>query len=291
MADVVTWTAANGQVIEFTDWAAGHFFTGDGTTGLWAPSYEVTAERYAGIDGTTVQAIRAAESQPTLGLFIRADSKQAFRQKARALVHALRPKAGIGRLTVTTDWGDSRSLACYCVGGLEGDMAPGVLGPGPHWRMVLKFYAPSPWWEGAEQEVAFTLGDALNVFFPIPPVRPAGSLVAGQFTVDLSDTDSPTYPRWTVTGPGSTLVLENVTTGRAIQVNATLAADEVLVIDTRPGFQSVQLTDGTNLMGSLASDPALWPLVEGVNTVSVSLASATAASRIQGTFRPRYSGI
>jgi hypothetical protein len=44
-------------------------------------------------------------------------------------------------------------------------------------------------------------------------------------------------------------------------------------------------------MGSLGSDPALWPLVDGVNQISAQLTGATSASRISATYRPRYAGI
>jgi hypothetical protein len=44
-------------------------------------------------------------------------------------------------------------------------------------------------------------------------------------------------------------------------------------------------------MGSLGTDPALWPLIEDVNAVSAQLTGATSASRISATYRPRYAGI
>jgi hypothetical protein len=85
--------------------------------------------------------------------------------------------------------------------------------------------------------------------------------------------------------------LTNQTTGRTITVTVSLLGGQQLIIDTRPGYQSVRRDDGTNLMGSVTSDPALWTLTEGVNAVSVALTGSTSASRIVGTFRPRYSGI
>jgi hypothetical protein len=129
--------------------------------------------------------------------------------------------------------------------------------------------APDPWWYGDTQIINFGLG-APTLFFPIPPVTLSPGTVQGVFTVDLSDTDAPTYPVWTITGPGSALLLANQTTGRSIEVNASLAAGESMTIDTRPGFQSVRRGDGTNLMAALASDPAMWPLIEDVNQVSAS---------------------
>lgn len=291
MASRITWTAPNsGQVIEFTDMAAGYMVTDQGTTGLQSPPYALTTVTYAGVDGANVQAIRAEPNTPTLGIRMEAKSMEEFKRKRRALVHAMRPKAGPGRLTVTQEWGESRSLLCYCTEGLEGNEDFAVTGPGRWWKVLLKFYAPSPWWLGAPMALNVGLGGG-QPFFPFFPLRLAPSSVRGQFTVDLSDSDAPSYPVWTITGPGTSLTLSNLTTKRRITVNAALAAGETMVIDTRPGLQSVRRGDGTNLMGALASDPALWPLVEGVNTVVAQLEGAGDASRVSGVYEPRFSGV
>lgn len=291
MGERIAWTANDGStVIEFTDEGAGYRILANGTRGLRSVTYEMTTERYAGIDGESVTGVRAVGGNLTFGLMVRASSELDLRRKIRALVHAMRPKVGSGVLSYTSEEGETRTLECYCVGGLEGDEATDVTMADDWWKAALKFYAPSPWWLGEAQSIDFGLG-APTPFFPIFPLTLSSSTVQGQFTVDLSDMDAPTYPQWIVVGPGSSLLLENQTTGRQIQVNASLAAGESMVIDTRPGSQSIRRGDGTNLMSSLASDPALWPLIEDVNRVSAQLVGATSASRILGAFRPRYAGI
>lgn len=288
MADQVTWTGPDGAVIDLTDAEAGYMVLAEGTTGLRSVTYEVTAAKYAGVDGEQVQAIRAAANTPTLGLLVAADCEADFRARARALRHAMRPKAGTGALCVRNDSGEARYLDCYVTAGLEGDESAAV--SGSWWKLALKLYAPSPWWRGEWQTVSYGLGSPLT-FFPIFPLKLSPSSVQGVFTIDLTDSDAPTYPTWTVTGPGNGLTLTNNTTGKVITVTATLAAGETMVITTAPGQQSVRKGDGTNLMGSLATDPALWPLIEDANTVTASLTGATTASSIVGTFAPRYAGI
>lgn len=290
MAEQIVWSSPDGHVIDLTDEAAGYSVLANGTRGLRSVTYEMVSSQYAGIDGVNVDNVRAAANQPIIGLMLRADGEAEFRARARGLVHAMRPKAGPGILTVRNEEGDSRSLGCYCTGGYEGDEAADVTLAGSWWRLALQFFAPSPWWEGETQAVNFGLGSPTN-FFPIFPLNLSASTVKGLFTVDLSDSDAPSFPQWTVVGPGSSLLLENQSTGRQIQVNASLAAGESMVIDTRPGLQSIRRGDGANLMSALASDPALWPLVEGVNRVSAQLVGATSTSRIFGSFRPRYAGI
>ena len=291
MAEQIVWTSADGATtIDLTDDAAGYRVLADGTRGLRSVTYAITSSTYAGIDGETVDAIRAEANQPTVGLMLRADGVADFRAKARGLVRAMRPKAGPGTLTVANESGERRSLTCYCTAGLEGDESTDTVLPGAWWRLALKFYAPDPWWYGAEQTLSVGLA-AGEPFFPFFPLVLAPGSVQGEFAVDLSEADAPTYPVWTITGPGSALVLTNSTTGRVLEVDASLADGETMVIDTRPKRKSVRRGDGSNLMGSVVGAPDLWPLIEDVNTVTAQLTGATVDSRIVGVYRPRFAGI
>lgn len=290
MREQITWTAADGTATTLTDTDAGYTVLGEGTRGLRSVAYDLTTRKYAGLDGEDVQGVHAVAGQPSLGLLIAADDEDTFRERARALRRAMRPKAGPGVLSVRSGDGRLRELTCYCVGGFEGDESPGVSFPGRWWRLALKFYAPSPWWRGEARMVSVGLQPPVP-FFPGPPFTLSPSAVQGQFKVDLSDADAPSFPVWTITGPGSDLVLTNQTTGRSIVIAATLANGESLAIDTRPGAQSIRRSDGLNLMGAVRSDPALWPLIEGVNDVSVQLAGATSTSRITAIYQPNYAGI
>lgn len=290
MASQVLWTAADGvTVIDLTDTAEGYTVLGEGTRGLRSVEYELSTVKYAGLDGEDVQAIRASANQPTLGLLVAADDETEFRTRARGLRWAMRPKAGLGTLTVRGDDGETRSLDCYCIGGLEGDEAAAL--DGRWWRLALKFYAPDPWWYGESVTVEYGGLDSVTAFFPLFPTHLSSSTVAGAFTVDLSGTDAPAYPVWTITGPGTGLTLTNVTTGQVITTSATLTGGQSMTIDTRPGFQSIRRNDGTNLMSTLSSDPALWPLQEDLNSVTAALTGATSASKISVTYAPRYAGI
>lgn len=290
MAEQILWTSPQGVRIDLTDEVAGYRVLANGTRGLRSVTYEITSSRYAAMDGDYVHGIHATANRPSLGLMVQASDNLDFRAKVRGLVRAMRPRAGAGMLSVINETGEARHLYCYCVEGLEGDEATDVTMTGAWWKVLLKFYAPDPWWIGEQQTIDVGLGAATE-FFPILPVRLSTSTAQGRFTIDLSDADAPSYPVWTVTGPGNSLVLTNQTTGRSVTINAPLAAGQTMVITTQPGDQSVRRGDGVNLMGFLDSDPSLWPLIEGTNVISAVLAGATSASRIRGTFAPRYAGI
>lgn len=291
MAEQVVWTTPDGATaIDLTDEASGFVVLGDGTSGLRSVAYQMTTQSYAGIDGETVQAIRAVGSNPTLGVLLQATDVVDYRTKARSLVRAMRPKAGVGSLTVTNEQGEVRSLGCYCVGGLEGDEGSDVSLPGRWWKLALKFYAPDPWWVGEEQTLSVGLG-APTTFFPIFPMVLSPSTIQGGFAVDLSDSDDGAFPVWTITGPGSSLVLSNGTSNRSLTINTTLSSTDTLIVDTRPGLQSVRLGDGTNRLGSVAGYPDLWPLEPTVNNVTAALTGATSTSRITAVYTPRFAGI
>lgn len=290
MAERFWWTSADGQSIDLTDTGRGYSVQANGTTGLRSVSYRFTTSQYANIDGETVESVAAEANRPTLGLLLRADNEGDLRQRMRGLVRTMRPKAGMGALTVATEVGEYRSLPCYLESGLEGDQSDDSHLPGAWWRAVLRFYAPDPWWVGEERTVRMGLSAPVP-FFPLPPVTLSSSTVQGQFSVDLSDSDAPSFPLWTVTGPGSTLVLTNRTTGRKLTVNVSLDAGETLTVDTRPGRESIRLGDGFNAMPAVQGYPDLWPLVEGVNDLTMSLTNATADTQIVGIYRPRYSGV
>lgn len=283
-----TWTAADGTQILLNDSAAGYEVKAAGSRGLTAPSYRLARSIYAGIDGSRMDSVQADERQFTLGLKVWGPTASVFRARWRGLTRALRPKSGPGSLTVADELGDTRTIACYYAGGLEGDAEAEF--SGIDGRAVIQFVAPDPWWYGPVQSFSVGLGAPVS-FFPIPPVTLSSSSVQGVFTLDLSDADDVAFPLWTVTGPGTQLTLTNSTTGRVIEVSADLSAGQTMTIDTRQGHQSVRRDDGTNLMGSLGSDPALWPLVDGQNVISAQLLGATAESRIEAIYRVRYAGI
>jgi hypothetical protein len=289
MAERVTWSSPDGLTIDLTDEAAGYSILANGTRGLTSVSYDMIADRQAGLDGATVQAVYAAPNEPTLGIMIRADGDADLRAKVRGLVRAMRPKAGQGTLTVTDEQGATRRLGCYCMSGTEGDESPDTTLAGAWWKAALKFYAPDPWWYGPQIAATWSLVD-LPAFFPIFPMRLSASTIRGERTI-TNPGDEDAYPRWTITGPGTGLELVNRTTGRSIALDITLTAGDAVHIDTRPGYQSVRAADGTNLFGTVASDPALWALEPGPNTVAVLMDDVGPTSSVSGYFAPRYSGI
>lgn len=288
MARQFTWHPPTGNPIVLNDAAAGYRLQVEGTRGLSSPSYRFARSSYAWIDGSHLDAVSADEREVSLGIQVQAITEADFRTRWRALVRAFRPKAGDGVLRVADEAGRVRALSCRYVSGLEGDAAAEFAGNVG--RAVVRLLASDPWFYGEQKNLSRNLGAGVP-FFPIFPMRLSPSVLQGRFTVDLSDADTETYPVWTITGPGSSVTLTNETTGKVIKVNRALAPLERLIIDTRPGAQSVRLGNGINVRDALASDPAMWPLIEQVNVVTAALAGASNDSNIRGSYVPRYAGI
>jgi hypothetical protein len=290
MARQLQWVAADGTTINLTDRSSGYRVL-DRTTGLTSPSYDLSSSRYAGIDGAALTALSALPRDITLAMLVEGADRATFRARVARLVHSMRPKAGMGQLVATDELGKVRQISCFYKGGLEGTEQRGEKSADRWWKASVQLWAPTPWFSGETRVIDFGLG-APTTFFPFFPLVLSPSSIQGQLSIDLSDADAPAYPVWTITGPGTALTLANVTTGAVIQVNAALGDGQSMIIDTRQGFQSVRRGDGTNLMGSLASDPAMWPLADGVvNQVSALLTGANASSRIRGSYAPQYAGI
>jgi hypothetical protein len=298
-----TWTAADGTVVPLSDWNNGVYVleglkkASQGTLGQFAPEYEFGEQTFAGVDGSTLLQVITHPRQPQLGIEMVGDDAT-LRARMRVWARALRPKAGIGRLTATQDDGSSRYLNCYYRSGLDQ-----VMYQSGRARMALMFWAPSPWWRGVPLQVPPWGFAAPAPFFPITPVSLSSTSITGARTIDLSDTDAPTFPQWTITGPGAQLTLTNAYLG--VQSDGTLAAmtqqlvlaptggiadGRVVTINTAPGYQSVLRDDGVSLFGGLASDPAMFPLVDGVNNVTAQLTGAGANSAISVTADRLYSG-
>ena len=59
------------------------------------------------------------------------------------------------------------------------------------------------------------------------------------------------------------------------------------MVDTRPGVKTVRV-DGVNAFDRLTADSSLWPLVPGVNRVTVSAAITDPATTIGFTWRRQW---
>lgn len=188
-----------------------------------------------------------------------------------------------------------RLLYCDYDDGFGIDQQSGIWRRGTQ-QAVLTFFAADPWWyDDTDTVVTFTTGTGVG-FFPIPNpttgsfITLTSSEVFGSASID-NDGDAPVYPVWTITGPGSSIRLVHDTTGDVLDFtddgSLTLAAGDVLTVDTRPGYTRVEV-DGTNVANHLTDESTLWPLALGTQTVHVEMSGSTGASEVELAYARKH---
>lgn len=216
----------------------------------------------------------------------------ALRTELRALVYAMDPERGLGTLRVTNPGGDVRDLKCRYQSGLELPESYGSTSLRNVQKATITFIAHQPYWEASSETTNnFDANTPVN-FFPIFPIR----LTTSQIFVSQSINNvgnKPTWPIWQITGPGSVIVLKNLTTGQKLDFSnaggLVLDAGEYITIDTNLNVKSVRLNDGTNLFKYLSFDSDLWALPPGPSTIELQMAGVDVTeSSLQLKYTPRY---
>ena len=152
--------------------------------------------------------------------------------------------------------------------------------------MVVRATDPY-WYDTADIVNTYVSGGTPPAFFPFFPLRLSSSSVFASPVV-VNDGDVEAWPVWTIVGPGSAIVLRNLTVGSVLSLPVTLGVDEAVTIDTRPGVKTVRNSSGLSLFGSLTWDSALAALVKGPNTLALEMSGATPASSIMLSYRRRF---
>jgi phage-related protein len=279
-AEVTQWIDPTGIVTTLdVDWDA---------SGRFMPEIAHEEDGVPGQPGARHRASRHKTHDFTLKITIAAADEPSLRTAQRQLVYAMDPTRGEGTIRVQSPIGDMREIRCYCTSGLGMDEKPGSSGPDMQQASVT-FRAYDPYWRDSLDDIrTFTIGPAPS-FFPFFPLRLTSSQIAANATV-TNGGDVEAWPVWTITGPGSGIVLRNLTTGANLIFSTTaLGSWESIVIDTRPGIKTVTKQDGTNLFPDLDVTSALWSLQAGPNATRLEMSGAIpGSSALQLKLRRRY---
>lgn len=220
----------------------------------------------------------------------------------RGIMRTFDPTRGDGTLRVLTPDGVERDLTCRYQGGFEIVEAPPDRGLSPiqnAQRGVLVFRAFDPYWYDVTPFTdTYTVGGVGATFFPIPSpssgsfISLVGSEVFTTVTITLdTDLNAWSWPVWTITGPGSGIILRNLTTGQAIDLTAngglTLGVGEQAILDLRPGIKSLLQNDGTNLYPYLTNASSLWALGP-TQEVQVEISGADGNTQVELWVRPAH---
>ncbi|MGE5619744.1 MAG: phage distal tail protein [Sphingomonadaceae bacterium] len=261
-----------------------------GRKGAFAPPVSFIEEEVPGRPGARYRQTKILPRNLDLPLLVRGTDPDDLRGRIGALVYAMDPDRGEGRIRVRSTSGEQRELFCRYAAGLEGEEG-GELWGGDWAKFLVSFRAVDPHWYSTYPLVrTYSIGDAA-LFFPLLPLNIAPSTL---FVDDMqieNPGDHEAWPVWDLLGPGSDITLTNLTTGDSLSLTITLAAGEHLYIDTRPGVKTVKHQDGTNAYDHLSATSRLWPLAVGINVVDLTMGGSSTDSQITLSFTPAYKSV
>lgn len=247
-----------------------------GAKGLDAPPFVTHADEYPAIDGGFVRFSRASIREIYLPIKIVGATRDQMMRLKRRFIASLNPKRGMVSLQVTeyTRSGGvwvaelPRAISCYYVSGLEG-------GEGQdgnyHWAtygVVLR--APDPYFHHLTRSIGTFLSyDIIRSFFGAPFLSPDGQAAGAGLALSTDPVwtdevmvhnagDVESQPRWEIRGPvrdrmSMQLLAEEdgaVLAEMRFREPITVRPDQVLVIETKHGRQSVRLYDEPKEIGS-----------------------------------------
>jgi hypothetical protein len=283
----IVWQAPDGFLLDLMEPTKRHVTPG--RLGAFMPPVSHIEDTVPLQPGSRLRGVQVRPREIALPLFVTAATAALLRAELRGLLHYFDPARGDGILRATTPSGEVRELTCRYAGGLEGD--EGEDASGLHWMdVVLTFRAHDPYWYSPDPiQQSFGVGSGV-AFFPIFPLRLAPSTIFTDVAVNNTG-DVEGWPTWVITGPGSNIVLRNLTTDQALTLATSLAGGETATIDTRPFVKTVTGPTGNNLFSAVAATSQLWPFQPGVNTIRVEMTGATPASSVRLALYPRFRSI
>ncbi len=252
------------------------------------PEADYIVDRSPQSPGSIVRSVRHTSRTLILPIVVQGTDPTDLRTKLRDLNVAMDPMRGAGRIKNAGPDGTTRVVECWLQDGLAADENMNSTSARTWQRLSLQFFCEEPYWlDDSPTSETIEYQTTTATFFPFFPLRLSSSSVFGSTTINNTG-DVDTYPRWTITGPGSSFYIKNLTTDKTIEIDLTLSAGETLTIDTKPGVSTVRLNDGTNQFGSLSALSSLWPLVPGSNSVQLEMSSADVNSSFSYSYERRW---
>lgn len=203
-----------------------------------------------------------------------------------AFYHRRNTLPASGLLNVQRPDGTIRSIPVYTTSGLN---TPEVaVSNGTIYTFTLQ--TPDPFWSDSLTNLLSFIGSgSAPGILPLLPIRLAQSTIFGANQMTNAGT-ADAWPTWTITGPGGP-TMQNITTGKTFALSSNVPSGQIVQIVTKPGFQQcVNLTTQTNIWDQLAfaSPRDLWPLIPGVNNVSITMGGSTGASKVVVSWQNRW---
>ncbi len=292
MTETWSWIDPTGAAVSMDAFAAGLMVV-EGVEGRGIPPIRRTRDVVAGQPGSRLRDVKHDMRTLTMPVFVKGATETDRSNTLEAWMGRIDPSRGTGALDLTNATGITRRLYCRYAQGLELVEDGSHRFPGAQ-LAVVTFEADDPYWYDANAtSIRFSATSTVPKFFNtsgtikrILPITLGASAVLGGATV-TADSDVEVWPKWTVTGPGSSLVIRNNTTGREFLWSGTLTTGQSLIVDTRPGIGTVLRETGLNMFSYLTAWD-LWPFIPGINDIDVTMSGTSAGSAILAEWTNRH---
>lgn len=274
------WITPTGLTKELSRDFSPNIFLEVGSAGLGLPTFNIADEKFPFSPLSFITQISTEPRKPILPLVVHADSMEDLVATVEDIhdwfatgdetMDRHNHTPGYFRITRPDD--SVRQIACYFVGGMQGDTKEG----GPIWtRYAVELYCPDPY--------PTDLEDVLIVKTPT---------LATSFGV-LNQGRMDAYPIWKIQGPYQNFTLRNVTTDKELEFTYSSPGDEFVIIDTRPSElrngPSVYDQDDEIQLSRVAPESEYWPLVPGLNNIEWSSSFTNEEiTYVQLTYTARY---
>lgn len=266
--------------------------------GLGMPPLHRMEERGALQHGSTDKGYRLDPRVIMFAIGIAGNDVPTLYAKRKEIVEAFKPSDIIGTLEAKIG-SETYHIDGYIVSGLE---FVGNDRQYTYQKTAISIKCPDPTWYDPDLIIErFDLGGGSSGFtVPMPvPFLVGASSVSSSFVIEYSGSFI-AYPIIRITGPITSLVLTNTTTGDKLDFTGkTIGVGETIIIDTRYGHKSVYDGTGANRIDMLTQDSDLatfgiMPSPEvpgGSNSFALSGTNINPASSVTLEFNNKFLGI
>lgn len=205
----------------------------------------------------------------------------AFNRAMARACSAYKASGEMGALEIAEEGGITLRADCWLV------EWPDPERKGPFYGTVTPvFWCASPWLYDPTQRVETLAvegdgGIEFAITFPIT----FDSTALDSYVYPDNQGDVPTWPVVRINGPGSSIKIDNITTGQVFQLTAgggvTLDAGDYLTLDMENAtcdWYDASAGTTTSVLAKMSDDSEFWNLVRGVNQVRVRVTAATSGS-------------
>jgi Phage tail protein len=209
---------------------------------------------------------------------------KAYRQK---ILRVCNPKIGLGKITLELD-GDIKEI----YGALDGAPVFPERGQDVWQKFMVSWKCPNPYWQDPNQTSKPLQAYVGN--FTLPFTLPFELGVSGSRTVLYNTGDIPAPVRIDIQGPVTNPQITNKTNGQWMKVSRSIAADEILHIDTTQGRKRVEIYRGSQVypvFGLLDHDSDWIQLEVGENEIEHIADAGDRKSLVAVTWNSMYVGV